>query len=408
MNRNLKLNLIGNAASTLASTLYNFCTGLFILDLTGSALLMSVYLAYAMLLGVIIQPFGGVFVERNKKVKIMYMTDTIFAATDIMFGCFLFVVNSPAAVLTGLYVNATINTFMNAMFEPASNAALPLMVKTDQLPKAYSLFSIVGNTVNIFGIISASVIYAMIPYKWILIINGCLIGISAFAERLIKIDEELKKDKKSNNYFSDLAEGIKYLFDKKILVQITASAIIANIFLSGVFSVAVPYMYNSKLQFPTFYLGMIQVVLSLGSIVSALVISKKELNKKGYCVFGGFTGYAVGLWSIFVIYTLMGNGYIKPLNFQIIFSCIAALIGVSTVIIQIPVNVIYATAVEPIYMGRIMALRKTFSTIAAPLAMTVFGGLVDSLSLESVFLTAAVGASVCLLIVSRMKKLLKS
>ena len=38
MNRNFKLNLAGNIASTMAGVLYNFCTGLFILDITGSAL----------------------------------------------------------------------------------------------------------------------------------------------------------------------------------------------------------------------------------------------------------------------------------------------------------------------------------------------------------------------------------
>lgn len=41
MNRNFRLNLFGIILSTLANTLYNFCTGLFILDLTHSAMKMG-------------------------------------------------------------------------------------------------------------------------------------------------------------------------------------------------------------------------------------------------------------------------------------------------------------------------------------------------------------------------------
>lgn len=45
--------------STLVNTLYNFCTGLFVLDLTNSAVIMSMFMAYAMLLSIVIQSLLG-------------------------------------------------------------------------------------------------------------------------------------------------------------------------------------------------------------------------------------------------------------------------------------------------------------------------------------------------------------
>lgn len=281
MNRNFRLNLLGNTASSLANIMYKFCTGLYILDITNSAMKMSVFMAYSMLLGLIVQPFLGVLVERKSKVKIMYRTDMIFAFSDIILGIFLFGNLSKEAIWMGLYLNTTINTLMNAMCEPASAALVPLIVEEDKLPKAYSFFSIANNFINVFGTIFASIIYSFIPYQWILIFNGCLIGISAIAERFISLDEMSVKTVSSINYIQELKQGIQYLLGKEQLVKITFCSVIVNIFLSGVFSITLPFLYNTVLGLPSFWLGTIQVLLSIGSMFSAFIISCNEIKRKG-------------------------------------------------------------------------------------------------------------------------------
>lgn len=70
MNRNFKFNLAGNIASTMA----------------------------------------GVFIERREEVKIMYITDGIFALTDFLLAGLLFSTHVSHIIMAGLYMNATVNT----------------------------------------------------------------------------------------------------------------------------------------------------------------------------------------------------------------------------------------------------------------------------------------------------------
>lgn len=107
---------------------------------------------------------------------------------------------------------------MSAMFEPASAALTPMIVEEEKLAKAYSLFSIVNNMSNIFAIAFAAVLFSAIPYRWILVINGCLIGISAIFEYFIDFKEDIKHvDENRNVYMRDLKAGFHYLKGKKVL-----------------------------------------------------------------------------------------------------------------------------------------------------------------------------------------------
>ena len=231
MNRNFKFNLAGSIASTMAGVLYNFCTGLFILDITGSALAMSVFMGYSTVLGLVVQPLAGVFIERREKVKIMYITDGIFALTDFLLAGLLFLTSVSHIIMVGLYMNATVNTIMNALFEPASAALMPMIVEQEKLTKAYSLFSMVGNFANIFATLFAAVLFSLFPYQWILVINGCLIGISAVFEYFIVVNENIVfngAEGEKPRYIQDLKEGFGYLKNQKVLLQILSCAVIIN------------------------------------------------------------------------------------------------------------------------------------------------------------------------------------
>lgn len=78
-------------------------------------------------------------------------------------------------------------------------------------------------------------------------------------------------------------------------------------------------------------------------------------------------------------------------------------IGFLSVGIQIPINIIYATSVDPDYMGRVMSIRKTFSTISAPFAMILFGILLDCFSVEIVLLIGAIGVTLSIFVMRRGK-----
>lgn len=408
MNKNFKLNLAGNIASTLAGVLYNFCTGLFILNITGSALTMSIFMGYSTVLGLIVQPLAGVWIERKEKVKVMYVTDGVFAVTDFLLAGLLFATNSSYVIMAGLYMNATVNTIMNAMFEPASAALTPMIVEREELTKAYSLFSMVNNFSNIFATLFAAVLFSLIPYRWILIINGCLIGISAVFEYFIDVKEDVghnQADGEGLHYMQDLKDGFGYLKSQKVLLQISACAVIINFFMSGIFSTTLPYLYNTALALPAIYLASIHIAMSVGSILMAARLTKAEIEDKGKKIVRGFSLVAVIFSGMFVSYSFLARGSIGVMMFYGIFLVGAFVFGVVSVTIQIPTNIIYACNVQQNYMGRVMAIRKTLSTITAPCAMILFGVLLDYSDIRLVFALASIGTIASAVFARRQREL---
>ncbi len=408
MNRNFKLNLAGNIASTMAGVLYNFCTGLFILDITGSALAMSVFMGYSTVLGLAVQPLAGVFIERREKVKIMYITDGIFALTDFLLAGLLFSTSISHIIMVGLYMNATVNTIMNALFEPASAALMLMIMEQEKLTKAYSLFSIVGNFANIFATLFAAVLFSLFSYQWILVINGCLRGTSAVFEYFIVVNENIGfngAEGEKTRYIQDLKEGFGYLQNQKVLLQILSCAVIINFFMSGIFSTTLPYLYNTTLGLPAVYLATIEIAMSAGSILMAARLTKMEIKDKGKNIIKGFSVVSAIFSSMFVCYMLFAIGSINVVAFHGIFVMMAFLFGLVLAVIQISTNIIYACNIEQKYMGRVMAFRKTLSTATIPCAMILFGILLDYSDIGLTFGLAGIGVTAATIFVHKQREL---
>lgn len=294
--------------------------------------------------------------------------------------------------MTLLYVNATINTMMSALFQPASAALIPNVVGNDYLQKAYSIFSIIGNVTNIFGIICASLLYSLLGYKWIVLINGTLIGISAFSELFIKIDESSNSDNgEKKNYLKEFIQGMDFLRGRKILVILLAYAVCINAFMAGIFSTTFPFLYKIELSVEPIFLGMMQVTISLGGIGGAVFVSKREIINKEKAVFGGFWGVAIVVWCYFITYVLFKNEKLSFLVFHIIYLILSFCIGILAVIIQVSISTIYTIQTDQMYLSRIMAIRMTLSTASAPIAMLIFGGLLNCFPVKIVFMIASIG-----------------
>ena len=76
-NKNFRLFYGGSVISQIGSLFVQFATVLFILDITGKATYMSIYLALSSLLFIVLQPILGAVTDRLNKVKVLYTIDYI-------------------------------------------------------------------------------------------------------------------------------------------------------------------------------------------------------------------------------------------------------------------------------------------------------------------------------------------
>lgn len=80
-NKNFRLVFFGALVSSIGDVLFNFAIGLYILHITHSAFMLSLYGVVGGITWILLAPFGGVWVDRLSRVKIIYWTDLIRGCT---------------------------------------------------------------------------------------------------------------------------------------------------------------------------------------------------------------------------------------------------------------------------------------------------------------------------------------
>ncbi|HWC32042.1 MAG TPA: MFS transporter, partial [Actinomycetota bacterium] len=100
-------------------------------DLTGSATLVTLALVIQMASIAVLSPLGGLLADRLDRKRLMIGADVVRVALAL---CYL-LVDRPSEVWLAFAITAGIS-FLGAVFEPASSAAVPNIVDREDLPAA--------------------------------------------------------------------------------------------------------------------------------------------------------------------------------------------------------------------------------------------------------------------------------
>ncbi len=354
---------------------------------------MSIYLGISTGVFLLLQPILGVYVDRFNKVKIISYLDYIAGITDILTFFVLLSIKDTNLIVICIIINSVFNAIILAMYQPASNALIPEILKAENLKKGYSIIAIVENFRQILGVILASIIYGIIGYKLILLINGITFIVTGFIEMFIKVDNPPKcLDKTKSQIIKSLKEGFQYIKDKKEFINIMKISVIANIFIVGVITILLPYMINVDLNISHHIYTLVIVAVSLGGLLSAFLISKFEIKVKIYMsIFTAFIGFTLVFIVNLIVYILLKGMYINILSFSIILFCLYMFFGMLSAYLSVPLNLAYANNIDKDYYGRVLALRGSISTISVPFASIFYGYMLDNISLEVIFLLSMFG-----------------
>lgn len=394
-NRNYTLYFLGCLASRLGNTLSSFTTSLFFLDITGSAALMSAYLAWTLGLGLVLTPLMGAVVDRLPKARVMWVCDFIFGATDLIAAALLFSGLTGSAAAAVVFANGTINCLVSTVFNPASDSLMPLIVEKGLLPQAYSAFSTMGSFVNLFGVVCAAGLYSLLGYRWILLFNGLCVAASGVAEMCIRTREQKPSGFQPTHLWQDWKDGLRYLKDKRPLLALGGCALPMNFFANGFFAIALPFMINTALKLPPMALAGCEAGISVGCILMAIFLSTRKQVRSGKVI-------PVGLFTMVVESVLMyGNYWMLTTNHYSSTAFIAILIGLfmlmgaSMTLVNVPLQASMAALIASDYMARVTSLFSTLCSAAVPLAAVVYGFLIDGISLNASLIVTVIGIALC-------------
>ncbi len=325
---------------------------------TGSSVIYSNIIAFSMLPIIFFSPIAGWICDYVKKKKLIVMLDF---TSGIILSLFFLLSNKVIAICIILFILGILGTLET----PATQTAVPLI--TDDLNKTNTEIAQISSISAILAPILGGVIYNTFSINKIIIFSIIGFGITAFLESLIKMkNEQCIRD----SAILGIKQGIKYLFvEEKEILKLVLYAGVISCEITGLLTIAFPYIIRNTLQYSTTVYGYAEGSLGIVAIGATFYYSftrrKWDSNKTNNLVIG--IGGCVMITGIILWMCQTRN---------VIFITILVLCS----IIQFNINIFSIVCLSDImrktkeeYMGRIMGFVSMITNLFQPISQIIYG-----------------------------------
>ena len=244
--RDFTIITLGSVVSMFGNSMSGFAMSLMVLDISGSTLLYSIYLAMFTLPQLIMPVLSGALLDRFSRKKTICMLD-FFSAFLYIFMALLLRGNwfsFPVFALFCFILGSVQSTYMVAY-----ESFYPLLITEGNYQKAYSIASVL-ETLSAVMVPVSTFLYGRIGLSPLLMVNGISFFLAAVLETRIRAEEDYIREQETQEtpaekpfarMLTDTREGFLYLATEKGLLAIAAYFAFSSI-CGGVSSVIIlPY-----------------------------------------------------------------------------------------------------------------------------------------------------------------------
>ena len=420
--RNFRLVFLGALVSELGALLYSFAVSFYILEISGnSAFLQGLYLALCGVAMLVFTPVGGVLGDRFNKAKIMYVCDYIKGGLIILATVLMLLFHGSTAHIVILFALGILGNAVSGIFNPASGALFPHIVKEEKLQQANSYFAIKNSFESILGVILAGVLYASLNIYVLFFFVGICFVASGISEMLIRYDHTPSAERLTLKLaVRDMRDGIVYIKTKKALLALLAAVLFINFFVTPFTGNFIPYFVKTDLASAPSYLfdkvlkpelwsSVFSVCFGISSLIGAAILSARRQEEKcGWKValrLLAFAGVMIALtvcyWQ-FVSRGVFFNGFLIAL-------CTGALaMGLLISYINIPINTSIMRIVDKDKLSKVNSITSIGSSGMVPLASVLAGVILETSGSTLLLAVCSVGftvTAVLMLISKHIKEL---
>jgi len=369
---------LGQAVSQLGTSVGYIATLWWVQSTTGSALALGGLATVSSLVGLILSPFAGVFVDRWDRKRIIVTTDIIRGAVNCLLAAAMW---NGTLTLPLLFLAAAIKSTCAQFFSPAVMAAVPQIVKNELLEQANSLQQITQNVCSMVGYAVGGLLIALTGIPALMLINGLAYLVSGLSEMFITIRPVRQSGKLTpKTFLNDLACGLAYVKTHTVLFSVMQVMIVINFALVP-FTVLLPKLVGDHLGAGTEVLGLISSSQMAGMLLGALLLSLTTFVKKNYWV----VRWGLSISACSLMLSPMIRGAVWPVQLL--------LYGASGAVMAI-VNIFFFSTlqrkIDPAYMGKVFSLNSAMSLGLQPAAATLSGYLADRYPLAMIYVAFGV------------------
>lgn len=275
-NRDYRQLYFGQIVSLLGDWFEFIAVQTLIFTLTNSGLAAGLAIIVSNLPAFFLVPIAGSFADRFDRRKIMIAMDLVRAGLALS----LLLVRT-ADQIWMVYVFQTLSVIFASFFNPALNAAMPNLVRRNQLLTANALSSATWGTMLAVGTFIGGIAVATVGNDAAFIINSFSFLVSAFFIWRIRgaVNEHRQHVREGVNPFADFAEGFHYAAQRPqvlYLLLVKAGGGLAGgvILLLTVFSFQVFHTGAEGV-------GLLQFARGLGILIGPLLVARMVRGKIG-------------------------------------------------------------------------------------------------------------------------------
>ena len=421
-NRNFRLVFLGALVSELGAILYSFAVSFYILEISGNnAFLQGLYLALCGVAMLVFTPAGGVLGDRKNKAKIMYVCDFL-KGSMILFATVLMLISpDPRVHIVILFVLGVFGNAVSGIFNPASGALFPHIVKESQLQQANSYFTMKSSLENILGVILAGILYAILPIYVLFFLVGVCFVASGISEMMIRYDFTPSEVPLTLSLaLHDMGDGIAYLKTKKAILALLACVLFINFFFTPITGNFLPYFVKTDLASAPSYLfdniltpelwsSVFSVCIGVSSLAGAAILSNRpQTDKCGRKVSRLLCYVAVLIITITVCYVVFVDKGTQINTFLIAFCLCCILIGFLISGINIPITTAMMRIVDKDKLSKVNSLTSIGSQGMIPIASVLAGVILETFGSTVLLVFCSLGftiTAITLLFNRHIKKL---
>lgn len=390
--KNFTLLVLGQVSSLFANTILRFALSMYILDLTGSAVIFAGLLAVSMIPTIVLSPFGGVLADRANRKNIMVILDFLSGVT----ACFTLLMIQASNAVPVIGLSLMMFSVLGAFESPTVQAAVPQMQKGDNIIRANAVVNQVAALAALIAPFIGSACYTAFGVKSVLAVSVGGFFLTAFLELFIKLPfTKMPMDKHWAKVIkNDFKISFRFITkEKPEILRMLLAVSLVSFFIIGTVNVGLPFIIRTVLGLKAEYVGIAESVCGAAAIGGSIIVGVAVKRLKASQMYRYLA--AVGVCMI-----PMGMAFLLKQEMTIYL-----IVLISIALIQITVSIFSIYGLSLIQqktpnelLGKIMSYVMTVTLCVQPLGQMLYGVLFDVFREEILWIM--IGSAVCIILLS--------
>lgn len=378
-NRRFSLLWVSQLVSQSGDYIFEVALLWLVLEITGSAFDVGIVVTGTILPAVVLGPFLGVDVDRWDRRRTLLLTNVL---EGFVVAALAGIVLAGETSLGILFVIVLMLGSGATVVRVATNAYVPSVVSTDDLPPANGLLSVSGSMNAILGLSLGGVFVALFGVNLPIEYDALSFFVAAALLLLIPSAPQgstaAAGERGPSGFRAELAEGLGFIRQNRFMVEIIAIGMVVNFFGNGIAALMAPYS-AFVLHGGVAGYGFLGACFSGGSLAGAAAMGGVNVRRTaGRYLFAG--GLASGL--LVLALGLVGT---LPLGLAVMGG-----LGVTLAVTNIPISVVLQAKVPGRLLGRVGAAFGALVSGTGPAGPLFAGWLAERWTVGDVFLLTGV------------------